>query len=131
MVTNLEDLRILIPDLGTLHIKGDIVLQKELDKLVPILNAYNKNPPKTPIKYQRHQALIEKVNKLTKLRDEHLQNTENKKTNKQLRYEIRANREAQESMEKPGPDTGGSIELNLDNQGGGGDSPREGSDLPQ
>jgi hypothetical protein len=101
-VTSLEDLHVMVPHLGTFGIKGDIVINRELDKFMPILNHYEQNIPVTATRRARHAAVKTKVEKLLSLKETYMNNQKKKEKIKQIRNEIRATNEA---MERPQQDS--------------------------
>lgn len=100
-VISLEHLHVLVPNLGTFSVKGDIMIDKQLSKLLPIYNALSRRPPTTPIRKARYFKLKEKVEKLQALKQKFLSDQKKKKENKVLRNEIRAKKD----LEKQGSHT--------------------------
>ncbi len=114
-VSEMKDMYVLIPNLGTFAIKGDLTLSKEIGKLMPILHRYEANPPNTPVKCARWYALKAKIEKLTNLRDRYIENSISKHKIRRLRSEIRKDKEA---LQRPAQDCGGDLQSGLSQEGG-------------
>ena len=102
-VIAMDDLYIMIPHLGTFGIKGDRVLQKELDKTLSFFREYSKHPPKTPMRIARFKSLETKVKKLQRMLSLWRADEEEKKIIKNQRSEIR---DYKKNLEIKGPDNG-------------------------
>lgn len=88
-MTSLENLHIMVPMFGTFHIKGDIVLQKEIDRLAPFVKAHKESPAKTAMRFIRGKLTTETSKKLIVLRDQYIQDLEEKRSIATKRKEIR------------------------------------------
>ncbi len=102
-VASAEHLHVMVTNLGTFSVKGDIALDKQIDRILPVYNSFITNPPRTAQKKEIFKNITKDIDKLESLKHRYLKDLEKKRSIKKQRSEIR---KAKGTVEKEGPDPG-------------------------
>ncbi len=103
-LVSLEYFHVMIPNLGTFHIKGDLKLKESIDKIKKKMP--KEHPKMTTRMYAKRKQNLEMIQKMEKLIEDFQEQKSERTKIRQIRKDVRA---VKESLEGQGENPGGSI----------------------
>lgn len=89
LLTGLNHYHVRIPNLGSFHVKGSILLREEINRLEEAISGMRRNPPRTAKRYAMYMEAEKKITALKKLLDTYNTELSLRKANERLRKQIR------------------------------------------